>query len=313
MITVPWKEFDSNEDLIQGETPHLAVGEGRGCWAPQGMGTSPRLPEAQGGIAGVSRAGIRVGSMSCGSLSAWDIAGFCEFCWSWKGFVCEPGPRATWEVLYELQGNSDLAVEESWAPSLATEELHPDPVNKRLWLPSWTQSSPWESGVPPLLCPAPLCPGGEVPSASPGFCAVSHGLLSAQEAALKSCCSCPVSFLYFVTLLWSGLAELLALWWCFSFHGLLMPPLLPPCLFHRGFPQPFVLPSSPQPSHSIPQIYMAFRLRGEIDQPGLMHLEELINGTAAHSPPLLWNNFSVQIKHPICHKSGKAKRAPLVY
>lgn len=100
-----------------------------------------------------------------------------------------------------------------------------------------------------------------------------------------------------------------ALWLCLSS----VPPLLPPCLFHPGFPHPFVLPSSPQPSHCIPQIYMAFRLRGEIDQAGLMHLEELINDPAAHSPPLLWNNFSSQIKHPICHKLGKAKRAPLLY
>lgn len=53
-----------------------------------------------------------------------------------------------------------------------------------------------------------------------------------------------------------------ALWLCLSS----VPPLLPPCLFHPGFPRPFVLLSSPQPSLCIPQIYVAFRLRGEIDQ-----------------------------------------------
>lgn len=165
--------------------------------------------------------------------------------------------------------------------------VHPWPL--RLWLAQLKAEQL-------LQCSAQLL------SAFP--CSVpSHELISARRLQLEPaalCCFCALCPVV-VTVLWWRFCG------CASSSQFL--PCSPPLV---AFPILLFFAAAPSPV-CIPQIYLAFRLRGEIDQPGLMHLEELINDTAAHSPPLLWNNFSAQIKHPICHKLGKAKRAPLLY
>lgn len=165
--------------------------------------------------------------------------------------------------------------EGSWGPSLATGAVAGQAGGR----------------AAPGCCAQLLC-------ACPALCWLTV-LVPAQEAAVQTC---PVLFLCSVPRGWDCFV-VKALW---LFLSLWIPTLLPPCF---GFPHPFVLCCPPAPSASL----RFMGLLGEIDQPGLMHLEELINDTAAHSPPLLWNNFSAQIKHPICHKLGKAKRAPLLY